>query len=394
MFPLRQSTAGQEIPLGYFLDTTDADTEETGLTIANTDIKLHKAGATTLANKNSGGATHISNGIYYAVLDATDTDTVGALVIFCHVAGALVVRLECTVHTAKVYDSLFAGTDNLEVDQVQLGGDTQSATDLKDFADAGYDPTTNKVQGVVLADTVTDLTNTPSDSSGVTTLLSRLTAARAQVLSDWINAGRLDAILDLIAADVINIDGAAMRGTDSAYTGTPPTAAAIVNEWETQSQADPTGFHVNVLEVAGTGQTANDHGADLNSLIAQVGTAGAGLTNINLPNQTMNITGNLSGSVGSVTGDVTTDAASRTASKADVSALPTFAEIFTTQLTESYSADGAAPTPAQALFAIQQMLQEITIVGKTMTIKKVDGSTTAFTLTLDAVPPTSITRAT
>lgn len=41
---------------------------------------------------------------------------------------------------------------------------------------------------------------------------------------------------------------------------------------------------------------------------AEIGTAGAGLTNINLPNQAMdivgNITGNLSGSVGSVTADV------------------------------------------------------------------------------------------
>ena len=37
---------------------------------------------------------------------------------------------------------------------------------------------------------------------------------------------------------------------------------------------------------------------------AEIGTAGAGLSNINLPNQTMDITGNLSGSVGSVTGAV------------------------------------------------------------------------------------------
>lgn len=37
---------------------------------------------------------------------------------------------------------------------------------------------------------------------------------------------------------------------------------------------------------------------------AEIGAAGAGLTNINLPDQTMNITGNLSGSVGSVTGAV------------------------------------------------------------------------------------------
>ena len=58
-----------------------------------------------------------------------------------------------------------------------------------------------------------------------------------------------------------------MRGTDSAYTGTPPTATAIVNEWESQSQTDPTGFQVNVLEVNGTAQTANDNGADINAIL-------------------------------------------------------------------------------------------------------------------------------
>ena len=50
----------------------------------------------------------------------------------------------------------------LPANMTQIGGDTQSATDLKDFADAGYDPATNKVQGVVLTDTVTTYTgNTP-----------------------------------------------------------------------------------------------------------------------------------------------------------------------------------------------------------------------------------------
>ncbi len=44
----------------------------------------------------------------------------------------------------------------------RLGNVVQSLTDLKDFADAGYDPVTNKVQGVVLTDTTTDLTNLPS----------------------------------------------------------------------------------------------------------------------------------------------------------------------------------------------------------------------------------------
>lgn len=115
MIWLRQSTASQEVPLGYFLDNVDGDTAETGLTIANTDIKLWKAGATTLANKNSGGATHIAGGVYYAVLDATDTDTVGSLVLFVHVSGALTVRLECVVVAANVYDSVIAGSDALQV---------------------------------------------------------------------------------------------------------------------------------------------------------------------------------------------------------------------------------------------------------------------------------------
>lgn len=107
---LRQSTASQEVPLGYFVDSTDGNTEETGLTIANTDIKVWKTGATTLASKNSGGATHIATGIYYAVLDATDTDTIGPLVIFIHVAGALAVRVECCVLDEAVYDVWFGTT--------------------------------------------------------------------------------------------------------------------------------------------------------------------------------------------------------------------------------------------------------------------------------------------
>src|SRR5690554_5162893 len=114
--PLKQSTASQEIPLGFFVDSADGNTEETGLTIANTDIKIWKAGATSLVNKNSGGATHIANGLYYAVLDATDTDTLGPLVIFVHVSGALPVRVECVVLPANVFDALVAGSDKLQVD--------------------------------------------------------------------------------------------------------------------------------------------------------------------------------------------------------------------------------------------------------------------------------------
>jgi hypothetical protein len=117
---LRQSTASQEISLGPFLDSTDGDTEEGGLTIANTDIKIRKHGATTLANKNSGGATVISNGVYQCTLDATDTDTAGQLEIYVHVAGALAVKNTYVVLTATAFDALLTGTFN------NLGGTAQT----------------------------------------------------------------------------------------------------------------------------------------------------------------------------------------------------------------------------------------------------------------------------
>ena len=108
MIPLRKSTASQEVLLGPFLDDTDGKTAETGLTIANTDIKLWKRGGTTESSKNSGGATHIASGRYHATLDATDTDTTGELILNVAVAGALPVRLVCCVFEAAVFDAFFA----------------------------------------------------------------------------------------------------------------------------------------------------------------------------------------------------------------------------------------------------------------------------------------------
>ena len=68
--------------------------------------------------------------------------------------------------------------------------------------------------------------------------------------------------------------------------------------------------------------------------------------------------------------------------------------VLTTAMTESYNTDGAAPTLAQALFVTMQRLTEFAISGTTITVKKLDGSTSAYTLTLDdATSPTSTTRA-
>lgn len=150
MIFLRQSTASQEVLLGPFVDATDGNTAETALTIANTDIKLFKAGATTLANKNSGGATHISGGNYYAVLDATDTNTVGSGTIIVQVSGALAVRHDFTVLPANVYDSMIAGTDWLPVTSLQA-----------DFSISGSTLTVRKQDG-----STTQFTKTITTAAG------------------------------------------------------------------------------------------------------------------------------------------------------------------------------------------------------------------------------------
>ena len=66
----------------------------------------------------------------------------------------------------------------------------------------------------------------------------------------------------------------------------------------------------------------------------------------------------------------------------------------TTALAESYASDGSTGTPAQLLYMIQQATTEFAISGTSLTVKQIDGSTTAGVWTLDdASAPTSRTRA-
>lgn len=64
-------------------------------------------------------------------------------------------------------------------------------------------------------------------------------------------------------------------------------------------------------------------------------------------------------------------------------------------LTEGYAADGATATLPQLLYQIWSLLIEANASGTTITYKKLDGSTTSMTATVnDGTNPTSITRAT
>lgn len=69
-------------------------------------------------------------------------------------------------------------------------------------------------------------------------------------------------------------------------------------------------------------------------------------------------------------------------------------DALSTALTEAYATLGSTASVAQLLYEIRALLAEKAVSGTTLTAKKLDGSTTAATYTLnDATNPTAITRA-
>ncbi|KKL97749.1 hypothetical protein LCGC14_1831320 [marine sediment metagenome] len=159
MMYMKQSTASQTVLLGPYIDDTDGKTAETGLTIANTDIRLSKNGG-NMAAKNSGGGTHDEAGWYAVTFDATDSATVGRLQVSSDVAGALPVWAEFQVVEEDTYTWLFASG---------AAPDTQVAAikSTVDNVESGV--------GIIIQDT-------------------------NELQTDWANGGRLDLLLDATKA--------------------------------------------------------------------------------------------------------------------------------------------------------------------------------------------------
>lgn len=134
MHLLRQSTASQEVPAGPFVDAADGATLEDGLhPIAASDIKLWKHAGTSMANASAASTAFMVDGTYLLTLDATDTDTLGPLVIVLTPAGARPMRIECLVLPALVFDSLQANT-GIAADLRAVIGDLGSAANISHFA--------------------------------------------------------------------------------------------------------------------------------------------------------------------------------------------------------------------------------------------------------------------
>ncbi len=106
---LRQSTA-VDILLGPFPDKTDGDTDETGLTIAQADVRLSKNGQNMAQKNDDTTCVHDELSMYNCELDATDTDTAGILVVNAHKTGALHVKQTYQVLSQASYDAIYGTT--------------------------------------------------------------------------------------------------------------------------------------------------------------------------------------------------------------------------------------------------------------------------------------------
>ncbi len=289
---LRQSTASQEIVIGRMVDSTDGNTAETALTIANTDIDIWKSGATTLADKNSGGATHIAGGIYSAVLDATDTNTLGPMKIFVQVSGALAWEDSYMVVPAVVYDAMILGTDNLDVSVTQFGGTNGTfasgipavnATQISGDATAAdnlettFDDTAGPVPWLGIIDQGT------AQSATATTLVLRAAAAfgddtpigaTLMVLGSTQGYWQTRTITDYVGStDTATVDTWTVTpsgtitykifATGPASVGSP--IAANVTQWNSSAVATPTVAGVPEVDITHIGGTA------LNTASAQLG---------------------------------------------------------------------------------------------------------------------------
>lgn len=219
----------------------DPSASSTITNFTNTDVHIHKDDGLTQRNNAAGITVSVDfdgiTGSHMIKIDTSD-DTVAA---FWVTGSDYFVRIEGTTVDGATINAVVGhfSIENRfnEVDVTKILGHllTQTGTQLADGFEKFFDVATptgtvNSLPGAA-PDAAGGL---PVSDAGGLDLDAKLantnevTAARMGALTDWIDGGRLDLILDIIAADVANIDGAAM-------VAEAPTAAQNRTEMDTNS---------------------------------------------------------------------------------------------------------------------------------------------------------------
>jgi hypothetical protein len=116
-----------------------------------------------------------------------------------------------------------------DVNVDEISDDAQTAIDAEDFFDTGYDPAAHKVQGVVLADTATAVT----DDVGIT---------QAGADKAWGAAARILTAATNITSDGAAIDQALIANLDVAVSTRAPEAAGNVAAIKAKTDLLPSGL--------------------------------------------------------------------------------------------------------------------------------------------------------
>jgi hypothetical protein len=345
MYP-RNAASPERLAVGAVVQISDGAVQGSGVSIA----VIPQGGASGAG----GGTTAYDNGITLYTPTQAETNYASFIVI-AYKTGCIPVSV--TVVTSKSATTGYAGLDWGQVlnptTTVGLTGTTIATTQKVDVE-------TIKTQAVTASAGVTFPTSIASPTN--------------------ITAGTITTVTNLTNAPTAGDFTATMKASLNAAT-----PAVTVS--------DKTGF-----SLAGT-QTFNNTGTWTGNI---VGTLSTVTTLTNLPAITANwITaagiaasalngkGDWSTYAGTDTSGTTTLLSRLTATRAG------YLDNLGAALAEAYRADGATGTLAELLYEVVAHLGESSIVGTTKTIKKINGSTTAATFTLDdATTPTSITRAT
>jgi hypothetical protein len=331
--------------------SADGKTPATGKTIAMT---VSKNGA-AFGNPNAGAtnATEIASGFYKFTLDTTDTGTAGPLAwrgTHADINDAGDVLTVANAHNAG-FDGVpnAAAGANGGVPVLSVGATTLGYTLATVTTYTGNTPQTGDSFARIGAAGVGLTSVGLAANQDVRNVLGTLTATERQAIANEVEAQIIDetdsekvltAITDKIASVNPSLSGL--------------TISAIASAVRDVSNASP---------------AANSLGAGVNAIYTKV---------VNLPASPAAVGSAMT--VSDKTGFSLTSAYD-------------FAK-GTVAMTEGYAADGAAPTPVQALFMMISYLFERSVAGVTVTAKKLDGTTTAMTFTLDdGTTPTTQTRA-
>lgn len=244
---LKQSTAATII-VGPVLDSTGA--AYTGMAIG--DFNITKNGSTA-AMASAATATHSHEGHYLIALTTGSTDTVGTLVVSCNKSTYAMPKTERVVLQATVYDAIITNATTAAGglgDIQRIAGTAQTAIDI------GGNWTATRAGKIDNLDATISSRGTSTyaggDTSGTTTLLSRLTAQRAS------NLDNLDASISGLnnLSALINIYGSPLLEIpDSSSTLFAFTVVVRDNEGKlVDLDASPTPTAANA---SGTSRSAN-----------------------------------------------------------------------------------------------------------------------------------------